>query len=303
MSGSMDRFVWVMRILLGAELLAIFISMFWWIRRNSLVHNVVLRVQKNWSRQGGLIQKVDKMLLYSGLYHKWSFLTTERWILFQVFVVSGVALGVLIWGVAVWKGMLTLAGFFAIQYILINIMMAGNYKRVEEDLLKFLDFLGNYSITSGEISSILYQISGYLEEPLRGALRECYYEAQTFGDTSAALVSMSNKIQHPKFKEVIRNIEVTMRYSADFTILVNQSRRAVREHMKLRQERKALAREAGINMLILGGMTAVIFLAVEKLAGVSMEHVLFETWIGRGCLMGIGLIVFLFYGQVRKIDR
>ncbi len=302
MSGSMDRFVWVMGILLGAELLTVFISVFWWIRRNSLVHNMVLRVPKNLSKQDGVIRKIDEMLLYSGLYQKWSFLTTERWILLQVFIVSGVALGVLICGVAVWKGMLILVGVYAIQYILISIMMAGNYKRVEEDLLKFLDFLGNYSITSGEVTSILYQISGYLGEPLRGALRECYYEAQTFGDTSAALISMSNKIQHPKFREVIRNIEVTMRYSADFTILVNQSRRSVREHMKLGQERKALAKEAGINMLILGGMTAVIFLAVEKLAGVSMEKVLFETWIGRGSLLGIGLIVFLFYLQVRKID-
>lgn len=302
MSGSMDRFVWGMRILLGAELLAIFISMFWWIRKNSLVHNVVLRVQKNWFNQSGLIQKMDKMLLYSGLHHKWPLLTTEKWIFLQVFVMGGMTLSMVIWRLTIWKGMLILAGIFAVEYVLISKLMAGNYKRVDEDLLKFLDFLGNYSITSGEITSIFYQISRYLAEPLRGVLQECYYEAQTFGDTSAALISMSNKIQHPKFKEVIRNIEVTMRYSADFTILVNQSRRAVREHMKLRQERKALAREAGINMLILGGMTAVIFLAVEKLAGVSMEKVLFETWIGRGSLLGIGLIVFLFYLQVRKID-
>ena len=36
---------------------------------------------------------------------------------------------------------------------------------------------------------------------------------------------------------------------------------------------------------------------------VSIETVLFETWVGRGCLLGIGVILLLFYRQVRAIDR
>ena len=120
MSGFMNRFVWVMWILLGAELLVIFISMFWWIRRNSLVHNVVLRVQKSWSKQSGLIQKVDKMLLYSGLHHKWPLLTTEKWILLQVFIMGGVTLGIVMWRLTIWKGMLILAGIFAAEYVVIG---------------------------------------------------------------------------------------------------------------------------------------------------------------------------------------
>ena len=73
--------------------------------------------------------------------------------------------------------------------------------------------------------------------------------------------------------------------------------------MRLRQERKALAKEAWINMLILGAMTLVIFKAVEGLADVSMNQVLLHTWPGKGCLLGIGFILFLFYRQVRAIDR
>ena len=297
----MDK--WVIGVILGLELFISFFGWFWWIRKNSLIHNLYLRAQRTWKKQNSLTEKVDQMLLYSGLYQKWSFLTTERVLLFQIMGVGIIMFCIILCGFELWKGLIVLAVFFGGQYVVISMLMARNYKKVDEELLKFLDFLGNYSITSGEISSILFQISTYLDEPLSGVLRECYYEAQTFGDTSAALISMSKKLQHPKFAEVIRNVEVTMRYSADFTILVSQSRRAVREHMRLRQERKALAKEAGINMLILGGMTILIFLCVEKLAGVSMEDVLFKTWVGRGCLIGIGVILFLFYRQVRKIDR
>ena len=250
-----------------------------------------------------LTGKLDAMLLYSGLSVKLPFLTSENWILLQLLFASVVVLITGLLGISFWVGGLFMALLILLQYIGVSALMAANYKSVDENLLKFLDLLGNYSITSGEITSILYQISGYLDEPLRSVLEECYFEAQTFGDTNAALLGMVQKIQHPKFGEVIRNIEVTMRYSADFTILVSQSRRSVREHMRMRQERKSLAKEAWINMMILGAMTLVIFMTVENLVDVSMETVLFGTWVGRGCLMGIGLILLLFYRQVRKIDR
>ena len=250
-----------------------------------------------------LTGKLDAMLLYSGLNVKLPFLTSENWILLQLLFASGVVLITGLLGISFWIGGLIMVLLILLQYIGVSALLAANYKAVDENLLKFLDFLGNYSITSGEITSILYQISGYLDEPLRSVLEECYFEAQTFGDTNAALLGMVQKIQHPKFGEVIRNIEVTMRYSADFTILVSQSRRSVREHMRMRQERKSLAKEAWINMMILGAMTLVIFMTVENLVDVSMETVLFGTWVGRGCLMGIGLILLLFYRQVRKIDR
>ncbi len=291
------------KVLLVLELMAAFTGVFWWIRKTSLIQNAFLRAQRSLKKENSLTRKLDELLLYSGLNRNIPILTTENWILLQLAVSGMVILVISVCKIALWKGMVVLAVFYAGQYIVISILIAGNYKKVDDDLLKFLDFLGNYSITSGEITSILYQISGYMEEPLRSVLEECYYEAQTFGDTGAALLSMTKKIQHPKFAEVIRNIEVTMRYSADFTILVGQSRRSVREHMRMRQERKSLAKEAWVNMMILGAMTVVILMTVENLVGVSIEQVLLNTWVGKGCLIGIGVILLLFYRQIRAIDR
>ncbi len=291
------------RIILGLELLAAFTGLFWWVRKTSLIHNVYLRAQRTLSKNTPLTRKLDAMLLYSGLSVRLPFLTTENWILLQLLFAGGVVLVTGLCGISFWVGVLVIVLFMVLQYIAVSALIAKNYKAVDENLLKFLDFLGNYSITSGEVTSVLYQISGYLDEPLRSALEECYFEAQTLGDTNAALLGMVQKIQHPKFGEVIRNIEVTMRYSADFTILVSQSRRSVREHMRMRQERKSLAKEAWVNMMILGAMTVVIFMTVENLVDVSIETVLFGTWVGRGCLLGIGVILLLFYRQVRAIDR
>ncbi len=311
----------VWRILLFAELAGAFGLLFWWIRRESIIHNVMRlayenleqaakrRVQDN--RQGmyllnkpkGILHRLERQLLYSGLTKRLPGLTPELYITGNLFIAVLLYFLFSLAGGAWWPGLAAILIFEVSVILLQNLLILRNYNAVDENLLKFLDFLGNYSITSGEVTVIISQISGYMDEPLRTVLEECYYEAQTSGDVSMALLSMGEKIQHPKFKELVRNLEISMRYSADFTILVSQSRKSVREHIRMRQERKALASEAWVNILILGAMTIVILKAVEALIGVPLEEIVWQSWVGRGCLAGIVVILLLFYGQIRKIDK
>ena len=309
------------KVLVLIELMVFFVLLFSWIRRESIIHNIMhkayasleeaagRRVEENrkgialLNRKKGKLYRLEQKLLYSGLTRKISFLSPEIYIVCNltlaalVYLLTGVFSG--LW----WGGILAVFVLEVVLYLILNFMIVRNYNATDEGLLKFLDFLGNYSLTSGEVSSVLQQISGYLEEPLRTVLEECYYEAHMSGDTGIALLSMAEKIQHPKFKELIRNLEISMRYSADFTVLVSQSRRSVREYMRLRQERKALASEAWVNILILGGMTVVILKAVEALIGIPIEEILLHTWVGRICLGGICFIMFLFYNQIRSMDK
>ena len=308
-------------VILYLELLFSFCLLFRWIQKESIIHNVVHKAYENLEqaakkriadnrtgmlllrKRKGLVHRLEKQLLYSGMTRRFSHLTPELWIVLHlaicaiIYTMATVCIGT--W----WIGLILMILFEGSVSLLQNLFISQNYNAVDGELLKFLDFLGNYSITSGEVTQILKQISPYLEEPLRNVLEECYYEAQTSGDTSLALLSMGEKIQHPKFKELVRNMEISMRYSADFTVLVRQSRKAVREHMRMRQEQKALAGEAWVNILILAAMTVVILKTVEVLIGVPIQEILFGTWVGKGCLAGIIVILFSFYKKIRKSDR
>ena len=309
------------KVVLFIELLSGFLLLFWWIRRDSIIHNLTYHAYENMEQAArkraedrrstlllkntrkGILFHLEQQLLYSGLTDKIPFLTPELWITGNLILVAlCYTIGTILsnnW----WLGFLIILIFEVSVYLLQNLLVLRNYNAVDRELLKFLDFLGNYSITSGEVTIILKQISGYLEEPLKSVLEECYYEAQTTGDTGMALLSMAEKVQHPKFKELVRNMEISMRYSADFTILVSQSRKSIREHMRMRQEQMALASEAWVNILILGAMTVIILKTVEVLIGVPIQDILLKTWVGRGCLMGILVILFLFYNKIRKLDR
>ena len=310
----------MLKILLFVEVLFFFCFLFYWMRRERLLNNILFLAQESLNsvakkrmqehrsslltqqKRKGMLYQMEKMLIYSGVSMRFPYFTPE--VAITVGILSGSALYFLclLLGSLWWHGGIAVLVFYMGIYIVLNILMLRNYRKTDEELLKFLDFLGNYSLTSGEITSILKLISGYMKEPLHTVLEEGYAEAQICGNTGLALLGMADKIQHPKFKEIICNLEITLRYSADYTTLVRQSRRAVRENSKLRQERKSMAKEAWINMVILLGMTMVILKAVESLLGIPVLGILFGTLVGRICMGGITAILLLFLLQVKRIS-
>lgn len=309
-----------MKILLFAELTAGFTALLWWIRQGSILRLLwhraydsleaaaARRVRDNrhslqlFHSKKGFWQRMEQRLLYSGIGSRFPFLTAEIWVVANLAAGAGAYFLALLMGAAWPVALMAAGGLWLLVWLAVNWGMERNYNATDENLLKLLDFLGNYSITSGEITAVLSQVSPYVGEPLRGVLDACYYEAQTSGDTSIALLAMAEKIQHPKFRELARNLEISLRYAADLTVLVSQSRRSLREYTRMRQERKALAREAWINMLILGAMTAVILKALESLVGIPLGEILLHTLPGMAALTVIAVILLLFYRQVRMLD-
>jgi Flp pilus assembly protein TadB len=251
-------------------------------------------------RRKGIFHRMEQTLLYSGLVRRFPYLTPEIWILTNlVVVVVFYSIGNILFRFT-YAGLFLALVWIGFVYIFLRIKRNQNDRSVNEHLLKFLDFLGNYSVTAGEITGILNQVSRFVKDPLKSVLEECYSEAQTSGDVKLALLMMSEKIEHPMFKELVRNMEISIRYSADFTVFVSNSKRAVREYLRSRQERKALASEALINMLLLVGMSLIVFVTMENLIAVSAWSILFHTIPGQ---IGIGVIVVIFGVFFHKISR
>ncbi|MBR6477338.1 MAG: hypothetical protein IKS85_02710 [Lachnospiraceae bacterium] len=252
-------------------------------------------------KEEGFWFSLERQLGYAGLRRRFPFLSAEHFVLLTVLAMSacfllGGMMGGILWGLA--GASCVILG----ESILIMVGKAGEMHAVNENLMKLLDFLGNYSMTSGDVVSVFSQVGKYLEEPLKSVLEQCCVEAQTTGDVGLALLSMAEKVEHPQFKELVRNIEVSCRYSADFSVLVTFSRRSVREYLKSCRERKSLLREAGINMALLIGMSVFAMATVNGLLEGSVWTLLFFSIPGRiaiGIVLGI---VILFGMQVYRLE-
>jgi Flp pilus assembly protein TadB len=252
---------------------------------------------------GRLLRYMEERLRYSGISKRFPWITLEIWILLLLgtsaagfglcLIISRhflLSLGVLI---------LTVGSLLWVE----NLLCLRNYRAVDRNLMEFLNLLGNYSMSTGEVTHIFHQAGKFLEEPLRSVLEECYYEAQTSGDAEAAMRAMSDKVEHRKFREFIRSIMITARYSADYTIVIDSTRKTLQEHYRGQKERKAMIREAFVNIALLGGMLVVVLLAVEQMIGTSIWDILLHTLVGRGCMGMVIFLFFLFYREAVSMDR
>lgn len=171
------------KILLLAELGAGFGVLFLWSRREripgrlwrraygSLEAAAAKRVQDNrrslqlFRGKRTFWQRMEQRLLYSGLTGRFSFLTPELWILGNLTGGVTVYFLALLLGAAWHRALLAAGGLWLLVHAVLNRRMSRNYNATDENLMKFLDFLGNYSITSGEITAVLGQVSPYVGEP------------------------------------------------------------------------------------------------------------------------------------------
>jgi len=256
----------------------------------------LLTLQKKYS----LWYRLEQELNYSGWKRRMPLLTAELWMVGNIVCLAGLSI-ILLTGFG-WKQMLFgIGGFVTAECLALYLCKMKAFRSVNANLIKFLDFLGNYSITAGEVTGIFSQISKYVDEPLKTVLEECSYEAKTTGDSSLALLSMAEKIEHPKFKELVRNMEISVRYCADFSLLVQNSRRMMREYLRLDRERKGLLHEAVINMVLLLAMSVFTLFIVNGLLETSVWILLIKTIPGKIALGVIGVILIMF--GVKLVER
>jgi len=244
---------------------------------------------------------LERQLRYSGLRQRFPRLTLEWWIVGNLVLLGLVFIPVITF-FGVIAAVMVCSLLFAAEMWILKSCRVRNLKRVNENLLKLLDFLGNYSITAGEVTGVLGQVSRYMEEPIRGALEQCCLEARTTGDTGTALLAMAEAVEHPKFKELARNMEISVRYCADFSQMVSSSRRSMREYLRVLQERKGMLREALVNMMLLLGMSLIVLSVVGNLISFSLWRLLWGSLPGRLAVAVVALIIGLFLGQIRKIQ-
>lgn len=250
-------------------------------------------------REHSLLFSLERMLQYSGVKIFFPRLTVEWWIAGNAVILSLFFFGaLLVFGL--WPSAGAVLFLMTAEWAVLQALRIRNLRRVGESLMKLLDFLGNYSITAAEATGVFSQVSRYMEEPLRSALDTCYYEAQTTGDAGLALLSMAERIEHPKFKELARNMEISIRYCADFSALVSSSRRSLREYLRATQERRGMLREAAVNMALLLSMSLIVLVTVGYLTETSLWALLFDTLPGRIGLCVLLVIFGLFGGKLYR---
>lgn len=190
----------------------------------------------------------------------------------------------------------------ALMIAIIYFMADSNFKKTDAEILEFLNLLGNYSIVNGEITRVLQQVGRSMHDPIRSCIYEFTVEAQQ-GDTINALRNMRQKIEHPKFREIIRDMEVSLRYSTNYADMIAANRKLIRSYMDAKTERKAIANQGNIQMLLIICCLIIMFFALGPLLETDIWTILFEQTLGHICLLAVGTVLFIYVILSKKIIK
>jgi Flp pilus assembly protein TadB len=229
-------------------------------------------------------------------------LSFEAWAVLVVLTTAGAYLGTLIVTKNTMTGLLAAVGYFLIIKIAEMILAKRNFKTIDKSLLEFLNQLGNFSAIQGEITNVLHQTAQYTPPILAEALEGCYIEAQTTGNVSAALMGLVDQFEHEKFKEIVINLEVCSRYTANLKVIVDSLRRNLMDAKRASQERRAIADSAIVEMVILSIMLLIVLAVVDTMIKASIWDVLFHSVVGYVAL-GVTGICYLIFGFAVMKER
>lgn len=220
----------------------------------------------------------------------------------EIVTTAGAYLGTLLITRNPITGLLAAIGYYGTIKIIEMILARRNYKTIDKALLEFLNQLGNFSAIQGEITNVLHHTAQYTPPMLAEALEECYIEAQTTGNVSAALMGLSEQFEHEKFKEIIINLEVCSRYTANLKVIVDSLRRNLMDAKRASQERRAIADSAIVEMVILSVMLLIVLVVVDTMVKASIWDILLHSIVGYIAL-GVAGFCYLIFGLAVMKER
>jgi len=248
-------------------------------------------IEEGYGDNHNVFFKIDLALIKSGIQVCFPFFTTEVFILFMAFMSVGifVTLQVLFMSPAI--SVIGVSLFIFGVYILIKILLNRNTAKIEENIMKFVNLTENYSKVSDDITQILRYTVPFLDEPLKSAVNSCVLEMQITGDTYAAFKRLEIRVSHPKFGELIRNIEICSRHDTDYSSIIRRNREVLQEYLSEKQVRKSMANSARLNIVILYAGASVAMIMAENIGEISLLHLLLTTSAGNILLLLLSAVI------------
>lgn len=249
-----------------------------------------------------LLLKLDRTINYSNIRRFIPFLNSTTYIATMVIFASlALIVGTKLsgFGIGVMCG-----GAVILTYIVVLILLADiNYKKVEENIMTFINLVENYSKTNNDLISIMGKVHYYLDEPLRTQVEECYYLGQRTGDVDLALETLQRNVQHSKFKEIIRNLIICSHYEANYEDVVEDSRDMLLTYLAGKRERAEMARNARIELSILIAACITVFLMIQGFIGENIITLLQSNIIGTVILTYVVIILLAVLFNIIFIGR
>lgn len=237
--------------------------------------------------------KVDLKLKHSGVRDKFPWCSTE--VFFGLVGIFGGILFLMI-RIVTGKTFYSFLGFIAapiITYAILEVMSVKRYNDTEESVIGFANIIENFASGTSDLITIFEKSAVYIDEPLRTALNRCVATARTTGDIGLAIDELQENIEYEQFQMLVRNLEISSRYEANYIEIIHENREMLQTHLRDQRERKAIYREGRIQILTLLGLGGWCCSMLGGINGTSESIIDFLLSSFSGTLVLVLLVVII----------
>lgn len=249
------------------------------------------------------LYRIDRLLEYSGLKRHFPFINAEIFI--ALYVMLFIAVYVL--AAVIFKGYI--AGIIADALLCVSvysvfyIINGSYYRKLEENIMTFLNLIENFSKTEDDIVQIFRKTIPYIGEPVRNILTEFCSEAETCGDVNRAFDNMNSRIEHRKCRELIHNIRVCSRYESNYDMLVRDCRTSMMDFLEIKAERKAIINNGRAEIVILLLSASLIVYLFSNIVSGGLAELLFGSFIGKAIVLYCIAVVIISLVMMLTYDK
>ena len=227
----------------------------------------------------GLLNHIDDNLRYSGIQLKHSWLTTELYLVMSTVILTAVFLLVSVIGGSMAYGMVCVSALVLAAELYFNSQRRGRYNRIEEELLPFLNSIDAYAGATDDLISIFEKSVPVLNGPLKAAVYSAVLQSKQTGNCSEVLRNLENNIEHPFFKKLVRNLEMSSRHSANYKDIITECRFQLDEATSNAKKLEKIYKDGKLDIIlvIICGMACVV-LALMGILDYAVKDFFIQMW-------------------------
>ena len=237
--------------------------------------------------------RLDEELAYSGIKEKFSWLTTELYVII-VMLTATLVMTVVVVVAGLWQGLMAACLVISAFKLVITLISNARDRKTETQLLQFMNIIDNFSKTSDDLVEILEKASRYIDDPLGGQIYDAVQEARNTGDSMMALQDLQNSVKNKHFKILIRNLETSSRFENNYSDIIEDCRNIFHDYIRAQKEKRSLRMNGVMEILI---MVAVGILSVVMVGQMTEEGNVIKILLNNGTA-GIVLFWILIGGIV-----
>lgn len=244
------------------------------------------------------MKSVDIFLVQSGIKYRIPGLAAESFIVFMVFLaVVSLLLGTMLSN-SIILGCIASATIVTAIYLFLYFKRSVNFKRTEEDVMKFVNLLENINYSETRLDRIFRRAVPYLKRPLKDIVEEFCHEVDAGISEEMALNNMIDRVDHKKLKILLKSFQVANSKEQNYSEIIEENREVMREYISERKERENIKKNAFIDLVII----AAAGLFVIHLFSSMVENIyalMFTTFAGQ--LLCLYLFIIFIWGIIAAV--